>query len=79
MEGAPEHPTTPPSRLTHPAGARPYIRVVVKHSGFQRQGPNYYPTVEHIFRELSRQTKTKLQIPEAAKQIDFSIVEPLTD
>jgi len=40
---------------------------------------DYYPTVEQIFRELSRQTKTKIQIPEAAKQVDFSIVEPLTD
>ena len=40
---------------------------------------DYYPTVDQIFRELSRQAKTKIQVPEAAKQVDFSIVEPLTD
>ena len=50
----------------------------------QGQDPNaqdldYYPTVDQIFRELTRQAKTKIPVPEAAKQVDFSIVEPLTD
>ena len=40
---------------------------------------DYYPTVEQIFRELSRQAGTKVPIPAAAKEVDFSIVEPLTD
>ena len=40
---------------------------------------NYYPTFKEIFTELSRQTKTKIIIPEAAKEINHSIVEPLTD
>ena len=43
------------------------------------QGLDYYPTVEQIFRELTRQAGTKVPIPEAAKQVDFSIIEPLTD
>ena len=40
---------------------------------------DYYPPVDQIFQELSRQTKTKITVPEAVKQIDFSIEEPLTD
>ena len=40
---------------------------------------DYYPTVEHIFRELTRQAQTKIPIPEASKQVDFSIIEPLID
>ena len=40
---------------------------------------DYYPSVDQIFRELSRQTKTKIPVPEAAKQVDFSIEVPLTD
>ena len=40
---------------------------------------DYYPSVDQIFRELSRQAKTKIPVPTAAKQIDFSIEEPLTD
>ena len=43
------------------------------------QDLDYYPTVEHIFRELTRQAQTKIPIPEAAKQVDFSIIEPLTN
>ena len=39
----------------------------------------YYPTVEQIFRELTRQAGTKVPIPEAAKKVDFSTIEPLTD
>ena len=40
---------------------------------------DYYPSVEAIFRELSRQAGTK--IPRLAKEkvTDFSIEEPLTD
>ena len=40
---------------------------------------NYYPLVDHIFRELSQQAKTKIPVPTTAKQIDFSIEEPLID
>ena len=40
---------------------------------------DYYPTAEQIFRELTRQAKTKIPVPEAAKQVDFSVTEPLTD
>ena len=43
------------------------------------QDLDYYPTVEHIFRELTRQAGTKVPILEASKQVDFSIIEPLTD
>ena len=39
---------------------------------------DYYPSIEQIFRELSRQAGTKIQIPAKAKEIDFSIDEPLT-
>ena len=40
---------------------------------------DYYPSVEQIFRELSRQAGTKIQIPATAKAIEFSIKEPLID
>ena len=40
---------------------------------------NYYPSIDQIFRELSRQAKTKIPVPAAVKQIEFSIEEPLTD
>ena len=40
---------------------------------------DYYPSVNQIFQELSRQAKTKVPVPAAAKTIDFSIKEPLTD
>ena len=40
---------------------------------------DYYPSVDQIVRELSRQTKTKIPVPEVVKQVDFSIEEPLTD
>ena len=40
---------------------------------------DYYPSVEQIFWELSRQAGTKIQIPTKAKEIDFSIEESLTD
>ena len=40
---------------------------------------DYYPSVEAIFRELSRQERTKIPIPAKAKVMDFSIEEPLTD
>ena len=39
---------------------------------------NYYPPVEQIFRELSRQEGAKIPIPAKSKQMDFSIDEPLT-
>ena len=40
---------------------------------------DYYPSVKQIFRELSQQAETKIQIPAKAKEIDFSIEEPLTN
>ena len=40
---------------------------------------DYYPYVDQIFRQLTRQAKTKIPVPEAAKQDNFSIEEPLTD
>ena len=40
---------------------------------------DYYPNVDQIFRELTRHEKTKIPVPEEAKQVDFSIKEPLTD
>ena len=38
---------------------------------------DYYPSVDQIFQELSRQAKIKIPVPEVAKQVDFSIEEPL--
>ena len=40
---------------------------------------DYYPSVHQIFRELTQQAKTKIPVPEAAKHVNFSIAEPLTD
>ena len=40
---------------------------------------DYYPYVEQIFQELSRQVGTKIQIPAKTKEINFSIEDPLTD
>ena len=40
---------------------------------------DYYLTVKEIFRELARQSDTKLSIPAKAKEIDLSIEEPLID
>ena len=40
---------------------------------------DYYPSVDQIFRELSRQAKIKIPVLAVAKQIDFSIEEPLTN
>ena len=40
---------------------------------------DYYLTVEEIFRELARQSGTKLSIPTKAKEATLAIEEPLTD
>ena len=40
---------------------------------------DYYPSVDQIFWELSRQAKTKIPVPTVSKKIDFSIEDPLTD
>ena len=40
---------------------------------------DYYPTVKEIFRELARQSNTKLSIPAKSKEINQTIEEPLTD
>ena len=40
---------------------------------------DYYPSVHQIFRELTQQVKTKIPVPEVAKQVNFLIAEPLTD
>ena len=40
---------------------------------------DYYPSVDQIFWELTRQEKTRIPVPEAAKQVNYSIEEPLTD
>ena len=40
---------------------------------------DYYPIVEEIFREVSRQAGTKLPILAKAKETTFSIEEPLID
>ena len=40
---------------------------------------DYYLTVEEIFTGLSRQTKTDVTIPEAAKESNQVILEPLTE
>ena len=40
---------------------------------------DYYPSVEQIFWELSRQVGAKIPIPAKAKETDFSIEESLTD
>ena len=39
---------------------------------------DYYPSAKQIFRELSWQAGTKIQIPTKTKEIDFSIKELLT-
>ena len=49
-------------------GAKTYAKIL-----------DYYPTVEEIFRELSRQARTKVPIPARAKETDFSIEELLID
>ena len=43
------------------------------------QDLNYYPMVDHIFWELTRQAQRRIQIPEATKHVNFSTIEPLTD
>ena len=40
---------------------------------------DYYPTVEEIFRELARQSGTKLSILTKTKKGNLAIEEPLTD
>ena len=40
---------------------------------------DYYPTIEEIFIELARQTKTNIPIPKATKENNQAIIEPLTD
>ena len=40
---------------------------------------DYYPTIEEIFRKLSLLAGTKVPIPAKAKEIEFSIEEPLID
>ena len=40
---------------------------------------DYYLSVNQIFKELSRQAKTKIPVPAVAKHINFLITEPLTD
>ena len=40
---------------------------------------DYYPSVDQIFQELSQQAKKKIPVLAVAKQIKFSIEEPLTD
>ena len=40
---------------------------------------DYYPSVDQIFWELSQKAQTNIEVPTVAKQIDFSIEEPLTD
>ena len=51
------------------------------HSGHQKNAKalDYYPSVEQIFRELSQQAGAKIPIPAKAKEMDFSIEEPLTN
>ena len=39
----------------------------------------FYPSVEDIFGDLTRQSNTKLDIPPIANKVDQPIVEPLTD
>ena len=40
---------------------------------------DYYPTFEEIFRELARQSNTKLSIPAKAKEVNLTIEEPLNN
>ena len=40
---------------------------------------DYYPSVDQIFRELSRQDKTKIPVPATTKKREFLVEEPLTD
>ena len=40
---------------------------------------DYYPTVEDIFTELARQTKTDIPILKVAKENNRVIIEPLTN
>ena len=40
---------------------------------------DYYPIVEDIFYDLTRQSGTKLSIPAKSKEINQKIKEPLTD
>ena len=39
----------------------------------------YYPTIEHIFGELTRQSNTITPIPSLAKEIQVDHLLPLTD
>ena len=40
---------------------------------------DYYPTIEDIFKELYRQSNTKMSIQVIAKKTNQPIVEPLTE
>ena len=76
-----------PQNIRRNLPADSHIQLELDHTSvwyMQGQDPkaqdlDYYPTVEQIFRELTRQAGTKVPILDAAKQVDFFIIEPLTD
>ena len=57
-----------------------YITVWHKQGSKAKKKPlNYYPTLEEIFIELARKSKTNITIPKAAKESNQLILEPFTD
>ena len=76
-----------PQNIRRNLPAQSHIQLALDHTAvwyMQGQDPkaqdlDYCPTVDQIFHELTRQAKTKIPVLEATKQVDFSIIEPLTD
>ena len=76
-----------PQNIRRNLPAKSHIQLEIDHTAvwyMQGEDPkatalDYYPTADQVFRELTRQVKTKIPVPEADKQVDFSIKEPFTD
>ena len=76
-----------PQNIRRNLPVKSHIQLELDHTSvwyMQRDDSNiesldYYPSIDQIFQELSRQAKTKIPVPVTAKQIDFYIEEPLTD
>ena len=79
MEGAPEHPTKSIGEIPHMLDIDHTAVWYMQGEASNSKALDYYPSVDQIVQELSRQTKTKIPVPEVVKQVDFSIEEPLTD
>ena len=79
MEGASKHPMKSTSELPYTVGARPYIGLVYAGLGPQGPGSRLLSVYPPDLLGVDPTGAEKILIPKAAKQIDFSIIEPLTD